>query len=77
MVFRMSLMAWSSSSMACQILLAAVIADQSQRDLEIQPCGEDPADHDVVHALGNPVVLRRQFVVGRGAACWQWARWIE
>jgi hypothetical protein len=36
---------------------SAVIADQPQRDLEIQSGGEDPADHDVVHALGNPIVI--------------------
>jgi hypothetical protein len=35
----------------------AVIADQPQRGLEIQSRGEDPADHDVVHAPGNPIVI--------------------
>jgi hypothetical protein len=35
----------------------AVIADQRQHDLEIQSGAEDPADHDVVHALGNPIVV--------------------
>jgi hypothetical protein len=36
---------------------SAVIADQPERDLEIQSGGEDPADHDLVHTLGNPVVI--------------------
>jgi hypothetical protein len=36
---------------------AAVIADQPQRGLEIQSGGEDPVDHDVIHALGNPIMI--------------------
>jgi hypothetical protein len=34
-----------------------VIADQPQPGLEIWSGGEEPADHDVVHALGNPIVI--------------------
>ena len=36
---------------------SAVLADQLQRGLEIQPRSENPADHDIVDALGNPVVI--------------------
>ena len=36
---------------------SAVLADQLQRGLEIQPRSEDPADYDIVDALGNPVVI--------------------
>jgi hypothetical protein len=34
-----------------------VLTDQAQRGLEIQSRGEDPADHDVSHALGNPIAI--------------------
>jgi hypothetical protein len=33
----------------------AVIADQVHDSLEVQPGGEQPADRDVVHGLGNLV----------------------
>ena len=36
---------------------SAALADQLQRGLEIQPRSENPADHDIVDALGNPVVI--------------------
>jgi hypothetical protein len=49
-----------------------VIADQRQRDLEIQSGAEDPADHDVVHALGNPIVVFGEIPdhFRRAAALW-------
>jgi hypothetical protein len=51
-------MAWSSSSMAWQILLSRpLIADQAQRGLEIQSGGEDPVDHHVVYFPGDPIVI--------------------
>ena len=34
-----------------------MIADQPQDNLKVQPGGEHPADHDVVQALGDPVVI--------------------
>jgi hypothetical protein len=34
-----------------------LIADQAQRGLEIQSRSEDPADNDIVHALGNPIMI--------------------
>jgi hypothetical protein len=39
---------------------SAVLAYQLQRGLEIQPRSEDPADHDIVDALGNPIAILRQ-----------------
>jgi hypothetical protein len=34
-----------------------VLADQLQRGLEIQTRSKNPADHDIVDASGNPVVI--------------------
>jgi hypothetical protein len=34
-----------------------VLTDQAQRGLEIQSSCEDPADHDVIHVLGNPIAI--------------------
>ena len=33
----------------------AVIADQAHDSLEVQPGGEQPADHDIVQGLGHLV----------------------
>jgi len=41
-----------------------VIADQSQRRVEVQSCGEQPVNHDIVQAPGNPVVIF-DYVPGR------------
>src|ERR1017187_7781013 len=34
-----------------------VITDQRQRGLKIQPCGKDPAHHDVIDGLSNAIVI--------------------
>jgi hypothetical protein len=34
-----------------------LIADQAQRGLEVQSRSGDPADNDIVHALGNPIMI--------------------
>lgn len=34
-----------------------MIGDQPQRGLEIQPRSENPADHDIIDASGNPVAI--------------------
>jgi hypothetical protein len=54
MMSRMSLTAWSGVP---ELARPAVIADQPQRGLQIQSCGENPADHDLADALGNPFVI--------------------